>query len=264
MAVTAKEFNVNTPADGDPAIDGDDQFRDDKTALDERYALEHQSLQAAAGVDLDTATAPGRHIPGKVSVCEIDTLTNIQALTGMVTGAMAYDITNDRLLIYNGADWTTYPIVSGVGDMANALAFRAYKAAAQSVSASSWTKLRFDTEDYDSGSKYDHVTNYRYTPVTLGIYHLSACGVFPMSYTQRGGVIAIYKNGSVYAIGSQGTWGYDAASSTRINSVVSTDVEVDNAADYFEVYARHYSTSSVSMTGGSWAMYFTGRLVATS
>ena len=43
----------------------------------------------------------------------------------------------------------------------------------QSVSATTWTKMACATEMWDTDSKYDNTTNYRFTPTVAGYYMFS-------------------------------------------------------------------------------------------
>ena len=61
---------------------------------------------------------------------------------------------------------------------ATAPAFRAALDSNQSVSATTWTKLQLDREDFDSTGDYDNTTNYRFTPSVEG-YYLCSAGIHP-------------------------------------------------------------------------------------
>jgi len=49
-------------------------------------------------------------------------------------------------------------------------AFRASINSDLGVSVSTWTKVPFDTEEFDTNSNYDNATNYRFTPTVAGYY----------------------------------------------------------------------------------------------
>src|SRR6056300_1792706 len=51
---------------------------------------------------------------------------------------------------------------------ANTPAFQATMSGNQNISTGTATKVQFDTEDFDTNSKYDHSTNYRFTPTVAG------------------------------------------------------------------------------------------------
>ena len=67
----------------------------------------------------------------------------------------------------------TKVIGEGIGSL-NVPAFLAKMSADQDVTSQTKTKVEFDTEVYDTDGKYDHSTNYRFTPTVAGTYFLYA------------------------------------------------------------------------------------------
>lgn len=64
--------------------------------------------------------------------------------------------------------------VTGAGGE-NTPSFQARRiTSAQSISASTWTKVQYNGESFDSDSCYDHTTNYRFTPNVAGKYYIYA------------------------------------------------------------------------------------------
>jgi len=61
----------------------------------------------------------------------------------------------------------------GIGSL-NVPAFLAKMSGNQDVTDETITKVQFDTEVYDTDGKYDHSTNYRFTPTVAGTYFLHA------------------------------------------------------------------------------------------
>ena len=59
-------------------------------------------------------------------------------------------------------------------------AFKAFLSASQTgLTSSADTKVNFDAIEYDVGGYYDNTTNYRYTPLVAGYYHIvfsCSCG----------------------------------------------------------------------------------------
>ena len=100
----------------------------------------------------------------------------------------------------------------------------------QTISAETFTKIAAATEDWDTDSKYDASTNYRFTPTVAGYYqfNLSMRGA---SATIN--IIALYKNGSIFKRKVTEGHKYSALS---IIAVADTD-------DYFEAYAYSSGTS---------------------
>jgi len=254
MGAFGKVYSESVPQGSALANTLDTVIQNDKIAIDERIELEHQSFVDGTN-DTTSATAQGRHIPGKVSTVLIDTMSNISALTGMYTGALAYDTTNSRLLIYDGSNWTTYPIGSAPTAV-TALAFRAYMSSAQSVPTGVATKLVFDGESYDYGSKFDDVTNYRYTPGRAGLYLITAQAQVA-SGSAKHAAIYLYKNGAVYTIGIKGS-----PNVSEDQGSVVTDLVLLDDDDYLEIYMLHAKGSNATVNVGETQTNFSGYYVA--
>ena len=59
-------------------------------------------------------------------------------------------------------------------DVTNAPAFEAQVTSNQTISDNTTTKVTFDNEIFDTDGKYDHSTNYRFTPTIAGKYFVYA------------------------------------------------------------------------------------------
>jgi hypothetical protein len=120
---------------------------------------------------------------------------------------------------------------------AAAPAFSAYLSANQSVSSGVFTKVQCNTEEFDTASAYDNVTNYRFTPLSAGYYQVNAridCGTSSISNA----IISIYKNGSEFKRGNQVT-----ATSGEIGIVVSSIIYLNGSTDYIELYGTVTGTT---------------------
>ena len=53
-------------------------------------------------------------------------------------------------------------------------AFSAYGTAYQSLANNTYTKIQYNTKDFDTNSNYDNTTNYRFTPTVAGYYQVTA------------------------------------------------------------------------------------------
>jgi len=54
-------------------------------------------------------------------------------------------------------------------------AFSAYQSSGQTISSTStWTKINFQTEEFDTNNNFDSTTNYRFTPQIAGYYQVNA------------------------------------------------------------------------------------------
>jgi len=145
----------------------------------------------------------------------------------------------------------------GTGVAGNGPAFGATLSTSQTFTANTWTKVQFNSEDFDTNTCYDPSTNYRFTPNVAGYYQINTWISFDSSGTNPVSVGAkIYKNGSYYRIGN-----FQAA--TPNSSVMvggSGIVYANGSTDYFETYGYMNGgsgTISVFPTGS----YFSAALV---
>jgi hypothetical protein len=132
----------------------------------------------------------------------------------------------------------------------DAPAFSAVLSSSQTVSVATFTKIQFDTEDFDTNSNYD-TSLYRFTPTVAG-YYLFTTGVY--TYLSDRLILGVYKNGSI------GRWIADTENTTngfqRIGG--STLLYANGTTDYFESFV--YMTSSTSVTQDT-ASFFQAHLV---
>ena len=137
--------------------------------------------------------------------------------------------------------------VAGTGPV-----FSVYSSASQTgISNSTWTKMTFDTEEFDTNSCF---ASSAFTPNVAGYYSLNANVLSDTLMTGRI-LLNIYKNGASY---KQINGIY--ASSARVSPSGSVLVYANGTTDYFEVWG--YSDAGAWITnGGSGANWFTGALV---
>ena len=119
----------------------------------------------------------------------------------------------------------------------NTPAFEAYGAEQTGISSSTWTKISFGTEVFDTNSMYD-TSAYRFTPTVAGKYFIYG-GLSMYSDTAYQAYVfntAIYKNGSRYQYTpNNANPSYDE--SERFCSANATLV-MNGSSDYVEIYAR--------------------------
>jgi len=150
----------------------------------------------------------------------------------------------DKALITDGSGNLSFGDAGGT----NTPAFLAKQSGVQSVSASTITKLNFQTEIFDTDSKFDNSTNYRFTPATAGKYFIF--GQFSLTNQENAKLqrCYIYKNGSfldpaVFVMLS----GREEDGSCAIQIIDSA-----NTTDYYELYAFHNcSTSKNTVTNST-------------
>jgi hypothetical protein len=123
----------------------------------------------------------------------------------------------------------TLPAADGVTMVSgNMPAFSAYQSSAQTLSSNTYTKLQFQTEEFDTNNNFDSTTNYRFTPTVAGYYQVNvgtSVGATPSSI-----YVTIYKNGNVYKGNYLGVAG-------SIGANLSALVYLNGTTDYIEGYA---------------------------
>jgi hypothetical protein len=136
----------------------------------------------------------------------------------------------------------TMPAATGtVMVSGNMPAFGVTLSANQTVSASAFTKVAFNTETFDTNNNFDSTTNYRFTPTVAGYYQLNFVLAFPSGANTC--IASIYKNGSEYLRGSR-----TDTTATSLGSIVSAIVYFNGSTDYVEAYGF---TSGTTFAGGA-------------
>jgi hypothetical protein len=133
-----------------------------------------------------------------------------------------------ELVPTNTASNFTVTVPAKTGTMAmDGPAFSAYLGASQTISNSTWTKVQLSAEQFDTNNNFDSTTNYRFTPTVAGYYQFNA--TWGVNATATAIQIAIYKNGSSFAVLSQTA----ASTSTTSGSYLAY---ANGSTDYFEFY----------------------------
>jgi hypothetical protein len=119
-----------------------------------------------------------------------NTLT-LPATTGnIITSADNGTVT--QTMIQNGSSGTPLPGIGATGP-----AFSAYQSTKQtSITASTWTKVVFQTEEFDTNNNFDSATNYRFTPTVAGYYQFT--GGVAVATTGCPIAITLYRDGTAY------------------------------------------------------------------
>jgi|GEM_PF-3702056 len=132
-------------------------------------------------------------------------------------------------------------------------AFSAYVAANQTITSSTYTKVNFDTEEFDLGSCYD-TTNKRWTPNKAGYYQVSMTINNISAVTPTIFVASIFKNGASAKQGgdNRGTAGLSITSSALIY--------MNGTTDYLEGFA-YMTAATPIISGGSNISYFSAFFV---
>ena len=137
-----------------------------------------------------------------------------------------------------------------------AVVFSAYIGGNQSISASTWTKVTFNTEEYDTASQYDH-SNSKFQPTIAGYYLISASLAW-MQGASTAGLAKFYKNGAAY---KNGAYIYHADQSLDdYQNYASITIHMNGSSDYLEIYAFNVGTSN-TIQGGLDQSSFQGFLI---
>jgi hypothetical protein len=154
----------------------------------------------------------------------------------------------------------TFPAVTGTAMVSgNMPAFSAYKTSHQSYSDNTWTKLTYDTEEYDTNSNF---ASSRFTPTVAGYYLFTARNQFIADGTAMAEInSAFFKNGT---IAKTGTYKYQPAALTaQFGSNISAVIYCNGTTDYVECYGRT-DGSTLYVYGAAGAApytYFQGTLM---
>lgn len=160
--------------------------------------------------------------------------------SGSITGLSAGGLPDGTI---QQADLATG--VAGTGP-----AFSAYLPSSQTVSANTFTKVAFSSENFDTNNNFDSTTNYRFTPTVAGYYQFSM-NLYVNSGTRV--IVTLYKNGALVSYGSDIT-------GSNIRAIAgSVLVYANGSTDYFEMYGFADVTAFVGSAGGT-QTYFTGSL----
>ena len=140
-------------------------------------------------------------------------------------------------------------------------AFSVYETATQSFSSSTWTKVAFDTKEYDTNTNFS-VANSRFTPTVGGYYQINAtadCDAGSSANNLQRGVLAIYKNGTLYKCGGV-AWSL-ANGNRELSTNVASVVFCNGTTDYVEIYIYGIASTNINTGGGAVYTWMNGCLL---
>jgi hypothetical protein len=132
----------------------------------------------------------------------------------------------------------------GAGVAGNGPAFSAYANATQNFSIGVWTKVLFQTEEFDTNNNFSSST---FTPTVAGYYQINATIAFGAN-SSSGEALAIYKNGVIYKIG---TYALNGNVGNRISS--NFLIYCNGSTDYIDIYAINNTAANPLATQASGA-----------
>ena len=163
-----------------------------------------------------------------------------QVAASIITGQTALGATpadTDELLISDAG--TLKRVDFSHLKVANTPSFLVRRSSNQSFSAGAWTKIQFDSEEFDTDGVFDSSTNYRFTPTTAGKYVFVVNGGLTYSGTATINGIGFYKNTTAE--------GFFVPYVSSMNSGyvlhVSGVTELNGSGDYVEAYVYSNGTS---------------------
>jgi heat shock protein HslJ len=132
-------------------------------------------------------------------------------------------------------------------------AFSAFRSSSQqTVSNSTWTKIQFNSEEFDTASCYDNTTNYRFTPNVSGYYQCNWMIQFDNSVSTLM-LTSLYKNGTSFKRGEAITGGSYSAGGSAL-------VYMNGTTDYIEAYIYQASGGNRATDGGA-STFFQAHLI---
>jgi len=148
----------------------------------------------------------------------------------------------------------------GANVAGNGPTFSAYANTNQTISNVTWTKVQFQTEEWDTNSNFNNTGStvgstpaYAFLPTVAGYYQLNA-NITIQGSTTGNLILDLYKNGSPYRQGTQ-------VIAEAAGAVVSTIVYANGTTDYFEVFVYQGGGVSKSLYGIYPYNLFTAALV---
>jgi hypothetical protein len=146
-----------------------------------------------------------------------------------------------------GTNTITLPNATGTAMVSgNMPAFSAYGNADVSVATSTYVKVTYPVEDYDTASYYD-TSNSRFTPLVAGYYDIHAYfewqgyaitnTLFSLNIFKNGGLWKRFQSGP----SSGGNWGLQG------NGIVY----MNGSTDYLEIYANQATGSTMTIYNGN-------------
>lgn len=137
----------------------------------------------------------------------------------------------------------------------NMPAFSAVVTGTTTITSGVFTKMVFNSENWDTANCFDSTTNYRFTPNVAGYYLITGSLDAGTSTNQTRAIPVIYRNGSAYRAGVN----IGTANGNTFNGNVSAQVYLNGTTDYVELFA--YVLASTAQYTASTGTWFDGVLV---
>ena len=218
-----------------------------------RFNTRGSGLVGSLGTDGQVFTSSGAGAGAVFEAASVanDAITLAKMASGTDGNIISYDASGNPVAIATGSDGQVLTSTGAGSPPAfetlptggtNTPAFEARNGSNQDIGYTGvYTKITANTEVFDTNSKYDNSTNYRFTPTVAGKYYCYANIQFETTSASNSGdnlittTAAIYKNGTAAAY-SQLNKGAQAAGYKKRSEQVISILDLD-ADDYIELYA---------------------------
>ena len=169
----------------------------------------------------------------------------------------AYDLS---LETNNVAQLTIEGSATGTGVMTtpNQSGCSVYRSSNQSANSGAYTKISFDTEDYDIQNEFDSTTNYRFTAKVAGKYLIISTARLLSLGDGKKIVLTVDKNGvSASDAFMQIVYGAASNPSCVVTKIISLAVN-----DYIEITLSHDHGSALNIQGADYTTYLSVAKIA--
>ena len=178
-----------------------------------------------------------------------------QTIVGGVNSLAPYQVVS---FIYRSASTTWFPMATQVAQ-ATGPAFSAVRGTSnQTITAATYVKVQFNSEEFDTNNNYDSTTNYRFTPTVAGYYQVNLT-IYSTTSLAANVYSYIYKNGSIFKYGSAYPTG---SGGTAFSSVASALIYMNGSTDYLEGY--YYASQTATVFADPSYSFFQASLVRTA
>jgi hypothetical protein len=134
--------------------------------------------------------------------------------------------------------------------------FSAISSSTQAIATGAFTKVNFNSVNWDTNAGAYSAVNMRWVPTVPGFYQVSAGVRTPTTAAATGfSQIAIFKNGAVYRTGNTVPNSVTNPGETTVSAIIDI---LAAGTDFIEIYLYQNSGSSMTVPGGTTSTYFTG------
>lgn len=175
-------------------------------------------------------------------------------ILGNAAGNTMNVLRNDAVTRYEGATNLNNAIIDGVDAVSAYRANESY----QNIPSSTWTKVDFSAEEWDTQGHYD-AANARFVVSTPGLYRVDAQVTFDTTVDTAIMQIAVHKSGSVIKRhNTTGVGGGAGFPSVSVSCIVPCGI-----GEYLETYARQATGSERNIAGEKYLSYMQIQRIST-